>query len=75
MANVEARRRKQQQAVKVAKKAAMFNAGEESRYHKRKAARNNGKPMATRETMPWWFTEFSRVLSAVRPEHSYGWVR
>lgn len=55
MNNAE-KKRKTMQKARAAKKTAMFEAGEASRYHKRKEARAAGKPMADRsgERAPWW---------------------
>lgn len=68
MANVVARRRQEQQKARALKKMQMSVPGYESTYAKRKAARNRGEPMATREKMPWWHVEFSDIFNRMKPE-------
>lgn len=60
------KRRKEQQKARAAKKAAMFENGEKSRYWKRREARMRGDPMADRsgERAPWWGIYPNSILSA-----------
>lgn len=66
MANSEERKRKAMIKAKLAKKTAMHENGERSRYFTRVQARLRGEPMSTRAVMPWWYAEFSRVFSGLK---------